>query len=219
MDLSPLKKVSLFAGLTDEQLKSIASLCNRKMLAAGQLLFRENDNGNAFYIVLSGSIKIYTEKSGEEKILTVLAAGDSFGELSLIDGKPRSASARAVEHCMLLELLAADFQQLLKNHFDITLGVMRELAERLRATNQHVHDLTFLDARSRIIKALVQLANKNGQRTGTSIVIRMVLNYDELCRMAGVPKTTLMEVFRDLSAKEIIRLTADDLTIDLAKLR
>src|SRR5690606_18700561 len=142
------------------------------------ILFKEKEHGSDFYIVLSGSIKIFTTHQGEEKVLTVFSAGDSFGELSLIDGKPRSASAQVVENSVLFNIPGDKFMDLLKNNFEITRSIMRELCDRLRNTNQHVHDLTFLDARTRVVKSLISIANKGGTRSGTTITFRVSLNFD-----------------------------------------
>lgn len=215
-----LQKVSLFAGLNDDQLKSIEAACTRKTYQPGTVLFHEKDLGAMFYIIIQGSIKIYTSnQSGEEKILTILKAGDSFGELSLIDGKPRSASAKTLETSVLYTLSADDFLRLLKSNFEMTRSIMAELCHRLRDTNQHVHDLTFLDARTRVIKNLILLANRHGKRVGSSITFKMALNYDELARMAGVTKEPLIEVIRDLESKEILKISPTEFTLNLANLR
>jgi CRP/FNR family transcriptional regulator/CRP/FNR family cyclic AMP-dependent transcriptional regulator len=215
-----LTKVPLFSKLNEEQLNKVAEICQKRTIRAGTVLFREKEQGNTFYIVYSGSAKIYTTgATGEEKILSVFHAGESFGELSLLDGKPRSASAQTLEDSVMITLVGSHFLSLLKDHFDITLCIMQELCNRLRDTNQQVHDLTFLDARSRVMKSLIKLANKSGSRSGNVISIKTVLNYDEICQMAGVQKPILMQVMRDLQERAVLVLTPTGMSIDLAKLR
>jgi len=217
--LKILKKVPLFSSLTEEQLEVIGTHCKGKTFKNGHLLFKEKDQGADFYVVMSGSVKIYTSNGGEDKILSLFKTGDSFGELSLLDGKPRSASASVVEDSVLLTLDKFSFLHVLKENFDIASAIMQELCQRLRDTNQHVHDLTFLDSRTRILKHLIQMANKHGVRQGTTISLRIVFNFDELSRMAGVKKDTFMEVIRDFQTKSILVVTDEGFTIDLAKLR
>lgn len=215
-----VKKAPLFSQLNEQQLQAVANICTRKSFRAGTVLFQEKELGSTFYMVYSGSVKIYTTSSNsEEKILSIFKAGESFGELSLLDGKPRSASAQTLEDSVLVEILGHSFLDLLRSHFDITLGIMRELSDRLRDTNQHVYDLTFLDARTRVIKSLIKLANKNGMRSGNVITIKLMLNYDEISQMAGVQKATLMQVIRDLEEKMILTISPADFKLDLAKLR
>lgn len=215
-----IRTVSLFNKLDDVQLDKIYALCQNKTYAPGTLLFREKEQGGAFYILLSGSVKIFTSSAGgEEKILSVINPGNSFGEMSLIDGKPRSASAQTLETCSVYIIQAVDFLNLMKDHFDITLGIMQELAQRLRNTNEHVHDLTFLDARTRVIKQLIMIANRNGTRNGTVIDVKMALNYDELSRMAGVTQKVLIEVLRDVQERSLLQFTPDGFRLDLTKIR
>jgi CRP/FNR family cyclic AMP-dependent transcriptional regulator len=217
--LKVLKKVSLFSGLTEEQLEVIGQHCKGRSFKSGHVLFQEKEMGAEFYVVMSGSVKIYTSSGGEDKILSLFKSGDSFGELSLLDGKPRSASAAVVEDSVLLTLEKVSFLRVLQENFDIAIMIMQELCQRLRDTNQHVHDLTFLDSRTRILKHLIQMANKHGVRQGTTISLRIVFNFDELSRMAGVKKDTFMEVIREFEAKGILTVNDEGFTLDLAKLR
>jgi CRP/FNR family cyclic AMP-dependent transcriptional regulator len=215
-----VRKAPLFSQLNEHQLQAVAQICGRKAYRAGTILFSEKEMGSVFYMVYSGSVKIYTTgTNSEEKILSIFKSGESFGELSLIDGKPRSASAQTLEDSVLLEVTGQSFLALLRNHFDITMAIMQELSNRLRDTNQHVYDLTFLDARTRVIKSLIKLANKHGMRSGTTITIKLMLNFDEISQMAGVQKVTLMQVIRDLEEKAILTISPVDFRLDLAKLR
>ncbi|GIO12507.1 catabolite gene activator [Cohnella xylanilytica] len=215
-----LRKVSLFDSLTDEQLEHVLRIAQRRSLSTGTVLFHEKDPGSIFYVVLSGSIKLYTRSaSGEEKILSVVAAGDSFGELALLDGRPRSASAQTLETTLVLEIVNDAFMNLLEAHFDITRGILAELSRRLRQTNEHVNDLTFLDDRTRVLKNLILLANQHGKRDGMFIYIHIPLNYDELAQMAGVSKSVLSDVLRELESRGVLQFGLNEYKLNLAKLR
>jgi len=215
-----LKKVSLFDDLNDAQLEHILRISRRKTLQAGTVLFHEKEIGTTFYVVLSGSVKLFTRSDGgEEKVLSLVGSGESFGELSLLDGRPRSASARTLEKTIVLELSSDQFMNLLQEHFDITRGILAELCRRLRATNEHVNDLTFLDGRTRVLKNLISLANRHGKREGNLISIPMTLNYDELAQMAGVEKSVLSEVVRELEARGVLSFGANEYKLNLLKLR
>lgn len=215
-----LKKVSLFNNLNDDQLMHVLKIANRKTIDPGSILFHEKEMGKTFYVVLTGSIKLFTKSStNEEKVLSLVNGGESFGELSLLDGRPRSASAQTLEKTTVLELSSDHFMDLLQSHFDITRGILTELCRRLRETNDHVNDLTFLDGRTRVIKNLITIANKYGQRDGNIIFVSMSLNYDELAQMAGVPKSTLTDVIRELGNRGVLQFGSNDYSLNLLKLR
>jgi CRP-like cAMP-binding protein len=215
-----LKKVSLFDNLNDEQLEHILRISHRRTLKPGTILFHEKEMGLTFYVVLAGSIKLFTKSgAGEEKVLSLVNAGESFGELSLLDGRPRSATAQTLETTTLLELSSEQFMELMQAHFDITRGILAELCRRLRTTNEHVNDLTFLDGRTRVLKNIISLANKNGKRDGNIISIPMSLNYDELAQMAGVNKNVLSEVVRELESRGVLQFGINEYKLNLLKLR
>ncbi|MDG0790208.1 helix-turn-helix domain-containing protein [Cohnella ginsengisoli] len=119
----------------------------------------------------------------------------------------------------MLEIASDDFMRLLESHFDITKGILAELSRRLRQTNEHVSDLTFLDDRTRVLKNLINLANQHGKRDGVFIHIHLALNYDELSQMAGVSKQILSEVLRELEAKGVLVFGLNQYTLNLTKLR
>lgn len=137
----------------------------------------------------------------------------------LKERKPRSATAQTLEDTILIGITATHFIQVMRANFDIALCIMSELSQWLRDTNLYVFDLTFLDARTRVIKNLIQLANKHSIRNGTTIRIKLNLNYDELNQLAGVQNNVLVQVIRDLQDHGIIKLGRSDFTLDLNKLR
>jgi|HigsolmetaGSP11D_1036233.scaffolds.fasta_scaffold01409_8 cAMP-binding proteins - catabolite gene activator and regulatory subunit of cAMP-dependent protein kinases len=214
-----LRQVALFRHLNDYQLAIINNMCTRESYFAGHVLFREGDPGSVFYMVISGSVKIYTSNAeGQEKILSIMKAGDSFGELALIDQEPRSASAQVMEDAVLYALRRDHFLSLLKANFEITVGIMKELSARLRETNRQVHDLVFLDERSRITKSLVKIAARDGQRDGQQIYFRVGLNYDELAQLAGVKKDTLLQVLREFQDRKVLQISSDHFVLDLSRI-
>lgn len=215
-----LRETELFSGLSEPLLRSVAGECTTNAYPAGTILFRENEMGTVLYFVVSGAIKIYTSNAnGESKILSIITKGESFGELSLLDGKPRSATAQVLEDTKLLSLSAKKFNQLLRNNPEISLGIIRQLSERLRETNQQVHDLTYLNNKQRVMKNLLQLASTHGSRSAKTIHIRLSLNYDELAQMAGVSKTALFQVFHELQEMRVLSFVDDQIALDLSKLQ
>ncbi|WP_164821478.1 Crp/Fnr family transcriptional regulator [Paenibacillus koleovorans] len=217
--IDSLREIALFANLDSYQLQNIADKCTLRTYKAGTILFRENEPGTVFYLVVSGTVKIFTSNSrGEDKIMTILSTGDSFGELSLLDGRPRSATAQAIEETTVISLAAKSFQVLLKTHFDLNLSILKQLSIRLRETNQQVHDLTYMDARQRVVKNLIKLANDHGTRGGTMVKFQINLNYDELSQLAGVAKPLVFQVLAELQNKRILTVSGNTYLLDLRQL-
>lgn len=215
-----IQRLPLFANFAEEHTTLILQHSKKVKLGAHTLLFREKEQGHTFFMILRGSVKIYTRSdTGEEKILSVLTAGEGLGELSLIDGKPRSASALTLEETELLVLSRDSFLKLLKGNFEMIRSLMEKLADRLRKTNEHVNDLAFCDPHTRVVKNLIQLARRFGQRSEEYVLVKMPLNYDELSQMAGVQKRVLGDVIRQLEVKQVLRMHEDSFELILSRLR
>ncbi|UHA75840.1 Crp/Fnr family transcriptional regulator [Paenibacillus sp. 481] len=214
-----LKRVPLFADLTESQLEIVSSITSRQEHPAHTVLFRQGDPGETFCIVVRGSVKVFTSnKLGQQKILDVFQTGDSFGELALIDGKPRSATAETLEETVLWTITSESFHLLLRAHYDIAQKIMIQLCNRLRTTNGHVYDLTFLDAPSRIVKNIVRTAKQHGERQGDKIVIRSAFDAEALSGLAGVHLTVLEQVVRELEQRRILTFGSSEFVLDVSKL-
>lgn len=214
-----LSGIPLFSSLGAEHIALLSQRMEKRRRQAQTILFRENDPGDSFFVVLSGAVKIFKKsKEGEEKILAIFNAGDSFGELSLIDGKPRSATAQTLEDTELVVISRPHFLEMLQTHFDLSLGIMTELVQRMRDTNEQVSDLLFFDVRTRVIKSLVKLANRFGERGEQAIVVKMPLDMQELCQMAGVKMKELNEVLNDLGERRLVSMYASHFELNLVRL-
>lgn len=133
--ITVLEKVPLFEGLSHKDLEKVAKLVRGRTIRPGELLFKEGDPGDKFYIIQSGAIEILKEKAGSEPDrLAMKRAGDAFGEMALLTDAPRSATVRAVEPSNLLVVSRDQFEQLLGGDILAT-RVMRSLAKSLRSLN------------------------------------------------------------------------------------
>jgi CRP-like cAMP-binding protein len=127
-----LEGVPLFEGLSRRHLRRIASLARTKRFAAGTRIVRAGDPGNSFYVIIDGSVRVIppTGKS------VIRGAGDCFGEMSLLDGSPRSADVSAADEVFALTIGSAAFAKLLKSEPQISLALLKVLAARLRAAER-----------------------------------------------------------------------------------
>ncbi len=158
-----LAQVPLFSGLAPEELDGLTALIRRHRYAAGETIFHEGDAGTALYIIDKGEVKIVLGSAeGKEVVLSLFGPEDFFGELALLDGEPRSADAVAKEHSELLILQREDFAV----HDRAATG-RSEPHGRAKppapAGRSAMHDAAFLDVRTRLIRALLELAQTRGQ--------------------------------------------------------
>ncbi|MBA3720668.1 MAG: Crp/Fnr family transcriptional regulator, partial [Nocardioidaceae bacterium] len=155
-------------------------------LERGEVLFNEGDSGDRLYVVLDGKIKLgRTSGDGRENLLAVLGPGQMFGELSLFDPGPRSATATAVTDSRLASLGHAELQPWLVNRPDVARGLLFQLAHRLRRTNEVVADLVFSDVPGRVAKALLDLSTRFGRQADDGIHVHHDLTQEELAQLVG----------------------------------
>ena len=141
-----LRSVSIFADLTDDEFRRIGELCAESRCAAGEVVFVEHTEGSEMYLILEGEISIQLELANEEDAMPLvsLGKGEVFGELSVVDASPRSATARALEDSRFLVLKKEDLDNLMESDHTLGFKVMRSVAKlvcrRVRATNQKILD-------------------------------------------------------------------------------
>ena len=143
--VAELRDVGLFGGLGDEALQHLASSLKILKRGADELIFREGDQAREFYVLLRGEVEVFKAlKGGAEARLATLSPGHWFGEMSVLDVQPRSASVRALSSCRLLVVTSRDLDALyrrdLKSYTLVVLNVARELARRLRLVDELVAD-------------------------------------------------------------------------------
>jgi diguanylate cyclase (GGDEF)-like protein len=147
-----LKKISIFSSLSSYELRKIAEVVSEEDFAAGEILFSEGDFGDCMYLVIEGKISIFTGKPPAIKILAGFEKGNFFGEMGLYDDKPRAASAMADQNSKVLVLRKGEFCDLISEFPMVALGIMKELNNRIRATNKKLHiiEKNVVDSSSRL---------------------------------------------------------------------
>ncbi len=136
LTLEALRTVPLFASLSDGAATELRNLLKVRALPAGKLLFRKGDLGDAMYLIEGGSVRIYIiDEDGDEVTLAELEQGDFFGEMALVDGKPRTAFAAVTTDASLAELTREDFLAFVRRNPEVALAMVSAISERLRRTD------------------------------------------------------------------------------------
>jgi len=175
-------------------------------LRAGAVLFRAGDSSNGCYRVEDGLLKVtMVSSSGAERILAFLSRDAIVGELSTIDGLPRSATVVAVRDAAVRLLSRAAFEAFAEKHPKLYKALVRVLANRLRATDTAVAASSFLSLKGRMAQTLLELAEHFGQEVGLGrIVIRQKIRQIELAGMAGIARENATRVLNDWQRRKLI---------------
>ncbi len=159
-DPATLVSLPLFRGLTTEQLSALNELLHLKRCPAGTPLILSGQSGEICYIILEGTIKIHVEqRDGTTVILATLGAGDSVGEMSLVDDSNRCADVVTLEDTTLLWMSRADYYGCMRAIPEIACNVARILASRLRAANEQIMALATLEVESRVARQILALSS------------------------------------------------------------
>src|SRR6185436_18968794 len=164
VDIDVVRRAPLFAALDDESANALMKSMTTSRLERGDVLFREGDQGNRLYVIGEGKIKLgLTSVDGRENLLAILGPGEMFGELSLFDPGPRTATATAVAETQLIGLGHESLHSFLSGR--------PAVARRLRRTNETLADLVFTDVPGRVAKALLDLSNRFGRPAEDGILV------------------------------------------------
>ena len=205
MDASFLRNVSLFESLNAEELEALAQMTITRTFSKDNVIILAEEEGDALFIIKKGRVKVsIVSEDGREVILSMLEGSAVFGELSLLDGKPRSANVTATEETNLIMLRRQDFLQLVYKAPQIAIALLAELASRLRRTDRQIEGLALLDVTSRISETLLQLASDRGVETGTGVLIQNRPTHQELANMSGTTRETVSRVLKRLETQGYI---------------
>ena len=200
-----LKKNPLFHELDDKTFDMLLQSSQPKVHKTRASIFHEGDDGGSMLMVLSGQIKISTiAANGKECVLAFMGPGDVIGEITLLDGGARTASAQAMEQSRVLELTRQTFIRTLEQNPPTALKIIEILCKRLRATNAMVEDASLLAAAPRLARTLLRLASTNGVDVEDGVKIDLTLSQSTLGAHAGLLRESVNRQLRAWEGDEII---------------
>ncbi len=193
IDLAALRQNSvLFSALSDADAWELIGHARQENASARQTIFQVGQAGDSLHIVLEGRVKVsLLSEEGKEAILSILGAGEVFGEMSLFDGESRSATVTTMEPCRFLVLRRQTFLPFLEKRVPVMLELIAEMSRRLRATNTLVGNLSFLNLSARLARILLNLVQQYGKVTPKGIVIGLKLSQEELGHLVGVSRESV----------------------------
>jgi len=197
----------LFDTLEPQALHEIAGRCSVRRFRRGQLLFFTGDPGDALYVVRSGAVKLYlTSAEGYEVLVDVVRPPHVLGELSAVDGQPRSTSAEAVEDADVVVVPAQVLLDAVRAYPQAAQSVLELMATTLRRVTTRMSDLVFLDLPGRLAKLLLTLADTQHQDGARApIEVRLTLSQSDLAHMIGASRQALNTALAAFELRGLIR--------------
>lgn len=206
----------LFAGLDARAMDLVASALRVRRFRRGEVIFHAGDPGDSLFIVASGSVKITVtaEDGAEPAILTTIGAGGFFGELALLDGAPRSATAAAVDAVETLVLRRDAFDRLVDTEVGLRRTLLGALAAEIRRLTAQVEDLHFLDLPGRLARHLLREIDTDADRPSAGEA-RLPWPYTqgELASMIGGSRQSVNRLLADFVDQGLLRFDGDELVV------
>jgi CRP-like cAMP-binding protein len=200
-----IRNIPLFKHLKDSQLKAIAARCSGAQFRKGEVVFHKTDLSTDLYIVNSGTLKaVLADEEGGEIVLAVFGKGAFFGELSLLDGKGRSATIVADSDAELAVLKQTVFLDLLQKDPKIGVALISTLVERLRKADEFIESLAFLEVGQRLVNSLLESASITGSPAGGFLKAGK-LTHKELAARIGSSREAVSKCLKVLAVKGITK--------------
>ena len=198
-----IARTPLFSGLSREQLGEVGSIAIEKNFARGQLIFSDGDDGNGFYVIVDGKVKVFKlSAEGKEQIFHILASGQAFGEVPVFAGEHFPANAEAISDTRTLFFPRAAFLSLIEKNPALSLKLLADLSLKLRQFTVQIENLSLKEIPARLATYLLYLAEEQGRQDR----VLLGISKGQLASLLGTIPETLSRMFARLSGQELIRV-------------
>ncbi len=204
-----LNVIPLFSNLEPAQLASIGAHAALRVYEKGELIVKQGEIADSFYILAAGQVKVFVSKDDKDVIVGTLVAGEFFGEISLFDQEPRSASVEALERCYVQQLSYKSLQKVMDRSPHIAKKMMQGMTQRLRHADRQISTLALMNISGRVSRALLELAIvSNGQK-----IVGQPFTQKNLADMIGASREMVNRTLRALNEAGYIEIHRKSITI------
>ncbi len=210
----------LFGVLSEAQIEDLLDRSAIQRAAAGEEIVHEGDPSTHFYVLLAGRVAVSMRSpDGRDMVIRLIEPGENFGEIAVLDGQPRTASARAQVACELISMSRSEFEGYIKRTPEIALRLLQRMAQQLRVTSEILKDNVFLPLPQRLAKMLVSLANRYGEPTDDGMRIDLSLSQRLAAEMVGSTRESVNAQMLEWDKAGLLLRSRGSITIrDLAGL-
>ncbi|MBP6632598.1 MAG: Crp/Fnr family transcriptional regulator [Kofleriaceae bacterium] len=176
---------------------------------AGTVLFREGEAGEVMFVIQSGEVEIHRRIGEHDRVLAVLGPGEFFGEMALLSGRPRSASAVVRTTARLVSVTATTLDAMLRGRPEIALRMIKSLTGRLDRANQQIELLLLASPNHRVVVCLRQLADEAGAGGRAEGSIHLTVGLDEIARRVALPVAEVTDILQRLASARLVMFAAE----------
>jgi CRP/FNR family transcriptional regulator, cyclic AMP receptor protein len=207
-----LERNRLFRGLSAATVQQISALAVRRFYEDGAIVFSQGDPGDALYGVVTGRIRISAStREGKEMFLNIMEPGDTFGEIALLDGNPRTATASATSTCELMIIPRAQFLALLQREPALAIHLLQLLCQRIRWTSGWAEDSALLAVPPRLARRLLSLARLHGHDSQKGV--QLMISQEEMGRFIGISRQAVNQYLQEWRAKGWVDIGRGKVTV------
>jgi CRP-like cAMP-binding protein len=202
-----LSRAGIFQGVEPRAVSALTSQLQPVDFGRGHTVFAQGEPGDRLYIIISGKVKIGNRSpNGQENLLAVMGPSDMFGEMSVFDPGPRTASATTITEVRAVSMDRDALRTWIADRPEIAEQLLRVLARRLRRTNNHLADLIFTDVPGRVAKQLLALAQRFGTQEDGALRLTHELTLEELAQLVGASRESVNKALAEFAHRGWIRL-------------
>ncbi|MBN2360176.1 MAG: Crp/Fnr family transcriptional regulator [Deltaproteobacteria bacterium] len=212
-NIEMLRKVGFLAPLENEQLQRLAALLVEKYFRRDSIVVKADDPGDSMYFIALGQAKVVLAGGGREVILATLRAGDFFGEMSLLDGRLRSATVIAIEDSRMLVLQRNSLLELVRSTPEIALALLAEMSARLRRADEAIANLALVDVYGRVARYLIDQAKREGRPVAEGILIRSRPTQQHIASTIGTSRETVSRALSDFKRRGLVLTRGRDIIV------
>jgi CRP/FNR family transcriptional regulator, cyclic AMP receptor protein len=207
-----LERNRLFRGLSAATIQQIAALAIRRPYEPDAIVFSQGDPGDSLYGVVTGKVRISAStREGKEMFLNIMEPGDTFGEIALLDGNPRTATATTTATCELMIIPRAQFLALLQREPTVAIHLLQLLCQRIRWTSGQAEDSALLTVPNRLARRLLSLAKLHGQPSPQGI--QLIISQEEMGRFLGISRQAVNQYLQEWRAKGWVEVGRGKVTV------
>jgi CRP/FNR family transcriptional regulator, cyclic AMP receptor protein len=214
MERELLRNVPLFSSLTDGELQDLAAITARKKFSKEEMVILQGEEAGSFFLILTGKVKVVINSpQGREITLAILSKDDFFGEMSLLDGRNRSATVMTIAETEVMTLSNRDFETYLRKFPEVSIKLLKIFIGRLRRADRQIEHLALHSVKGGVARLILDWAVDYGNLSGEGLVFDLPYTHKEIAGMLGTSRETVTRTLTELKEEGYLSLAKNRIAV------